>query len=424
MGIYSLLVLLLALMLLRVPIYLALGGVSMIYFALNGVPLSMLTNRASLALDTIALLAIPLFLLAGKLMNRSGVTKRIFAFCQDAVGFIPGGLGHVNVCASLIFSGMSGAALADIVGLGQVELKSMRDAGYDQDFAIGVTLSSSVLGPIIPPSIAVVLYAINAEVSITGLFLAGFVPGLLMALMLMAFVYVIAWRRGYPRLPLPTAGQLGRHFLAALPAIMTPVILVGGMVLGIFSATEAAAVAVCYSLLLGFSYGEIKLADLPRIAAESAREVAVLTIIIAMAMVFGWILVVEQIPQAMAQVVLYFADYRGLLLFAILVLLLLLGCFMDATSLLLILPAILTPALAQVGVDPLHFGIIMVVAITIGMYTPPIGIGLFAMQRIANVGFYEVVRAATPWLLPLVAGLVVLTYWPWVVLVLPRAFGY
>ena len=424
MGIYSLLVLLLALMLLRVPIYLALGGVSMIYFALNGVPLSMLTNRASLALDTIALLAIPLFLLAGKLMNRSGVTKRIFAFCQDAVGFIPGGLGHVNVCASLIFSGMSGAALADIVGLGQVELKSMRDAGYDQDFAIGVTLSSSVLGPIIPPSIAVVLYAINAEVSITGLFLAGFVPGLLMALMLMAFVYVIAWRRGYPRLPLPTAGQLGRHFLAALPAIMTPVILVGGMVLGIFSATEAAAVAVCYSLLLGFSYGEIKLADLPRIAAESAREVAVLTIIIAMAMVFGWILVVEQIPQAMTQVVLYFADYRGLLLFAILVLLLLLGCFMDATSLLLILPAILTPALAQVSVDPLHFGIIMVVAITIGMYTPPIGIGLFAMQRIANVGFYEVVRAATPWLLPLVAGLVVLTYWPWVVLVLPRAFGY
>jgi tripartite ATP-independent transporter DctM subunit len=424
MGIYSLLALLLVLMLLRVPIYLALGGVSLIYFTLNGVPLSTLTNRASLALDTIALLAIPLFLLAGKLMNLSGVTKRIFAFCQDAVGFIPGGLGHVNVSASLIFSGMSGAALADIVGLGQVELKAMRDAGYDRDFAIGVTLSSSVLGPIIPPSIAVVLYAINAEVSITGLFLAGFVPGLLMALMLMAFVYVIAWRRGYPRLAFPTAWQLGRDFLAALPAIMTPVILVGGMVLGIFSATEAAAVAVCYSLLLGFSYGEIKPADLPRIAAESAREVALLTIIIAMAMVFGWILVVEQVPQAMAEVVLRFADFRALLLFAILVLLLLLGCFMDATTLLLILPAILTPALAQVGVDPLHFGIIMVIAITIGMYTPPIGIGLFAMQRIANVGFYEVVRAATPWLLPLIAGLVVMTYWPWVVLVLPRAFGY
>ena len=424
MGIYSLLALLLVLMLLRVPIYLALGGVSLIYFTLNGVPVSMLTNRASLALDTIALLAIPLFLLAGKLMNLSGVTKRIFAFCQDAVGFIPGGLGHVNVSASLIFSGMSGAALADIVGLGQVELKAMRDAGYDRDFAIGVTLSSSVLGPIIPPSIAVVIYAINAEVSITGLFLAGFVPGLLMALLLMAFVYVIAWRRGYPRLPFPTARQLGWHFLAALPAIMTPVILVGGMVLGIFSATEAAAVAVCYSLLLGFSYGEITLADLPRVAAECAREVALLTIIIAMAMVFGWILVVEQVPQAMAEMVVSFADFRALLMFAILVLLLVLGCFMDATSLLLILPAIMTPALAKVGVDPLHFGIIMVIAITIGMYTPPIGIGLFAMQRIANVGFYEVVRAATPWLLPLMAGLVVMTYWPWVVLVLPRAFGY
>jgi tripartite ATP-independent transporter DctM subunit len=424
MDIYSLLILLVVLMLVRVPIYLALGGISLIYFTLNDVPLSMLANRASLALDTIALLAIPLFLLAGKLMNLSGVTKRIFAFCQDAVGFIPGGLGHVNVAASLIFSGMSGAALADIVGLGQVELKSMRDAGYDRDFAIGVTLSSSVLGPIIPPSIAIVIYAINAEVSIAGLFLAGVVPGLLMALLLMAFVYVVAARRGYPRLPFPSAGRLGRHFLAALPAIMTPVILVGGMVLGIFTATEAAAVAVCYSLLLGFCYGEIKLADLPRIAAESAREVGLLTIIIAMAMVFGWILVVEQIPQAMAQVVLDFADHRGLLLLAILVLLLMLGCFMDATSLLLILPAILVPALAQVGVDPLHFGIIMVVAITIGMFTPPIGIGLFAMQRIANVGFYEVVRAATPWLLPLVAGLVVLTYWPWVVLALPRAFGY
>ncbi len=413
------------LMALRVPIYLAMGVACLAYFVQSHMALAMLAQRASLVLDSFPLVAIPLFMLAGRLMNLGGITRRIFAFCLDLVGFIPGGLGHVAVVGNVIFAGMSGSALADLGGLGQIQVKAMRDAGYEEKFTVGVTLASSILGPIIPPSIPAVIYAVSAEVSVTALFLAGIVPGLVMAFLQMIFVYVLAVRRGFPREPYPRAGPLGRHFLAALPALFAPVLLVGGMTGGIFSATEAAAVAVCYSLALGVGlYRELRLRDLLRIAAQTGREVAVLTIIIATAMTFGWILTLEQVPQAMAQVILQFADRKVLLLLLINLLILFLGCIMEGTVLFLLLPPIFVPALAKAGVDPVHFGIIMIIGVGIGLFTPPVGMALYLMQNIAKISFEEAVEAALPWLVPLVAALFIITYWPWVVLVVPRAFGY
>ena len=425
MNVYFLIVGVFLLMFFRVPIFLSIGSGCLLYFMTNGVSIAVFVNRAALSLDSFPLIAIPLFMLTGRLMNHSGVTRRVFRFCSDIVGFIPGGLGHVNVAASLVFAGMSGSALADLGGLGQVEIRAMREAGYDAKFAVGVTLASSILGPIIPPSIAAIIYAINADVSITGLFLAGILPGLMMAFLQMVYVYVIAVRRGYPREALPRLGDLVRHFVVALPALFTPVLLIGGMTAGIFSPTEAAAVVVCYSLLLGVAfYRELGYRNLLRISVEVGQEVAILMIIVAMGMVFGWILTAEQVPQKMAEIIIEFGGKKELTLFFVVLFMLFLGCFMEVTVLLILLPPIFVPALANIGVDPLHLGIISIIAIGIGMYTPPFGIGIYAIQKITGMSFEEVVQAAIPWLIPLITGLFVITYWPGLVLVVPRAFGY
>lgn len=416
---------LLALMAIRVPIYLAMGIASLVYFLQTGTPLEMLAQRSALVLDSFPLVAIPLFMLAGRLMNVGGVTQRIYAFCHDLVGFIPGGLGHVNVVGSLVFSGMSGSALADLGGLGQIEIKAMLEAGYSRRFTLGVTLASSILGPIIPPSIPAVIYAANTDVSVTALFLAGIGPGLLIAAMQMLFVWLIAVRRGFPREPRPRLRPLIRSGAAALPALLAPLLLVGGMTLGVFTPTEAATVAVGYSVLLGVVvYRELRASEAIRMTVEVGREVAGLTIIMAMGLVFGWILTVEQVPQAMAGLILQFADNKAVVLLAINLLVLFLGCFMEAPVLLLVLPPILVPPLATIGVDPVHFGIVLIIAVGIGMYTPPIGVALYAVQRFTNTEFGEVVAAMVPWLLPLVIALFIVTYVPWLALSVPRAFGF
>jgi len=416
---------LLALMAIRVPIYLAMGIASLVYFLQTGTSLEMLAQRSALVLDSFPLVAIPLFMLAGRLMNVGGVTQRIYAFCHDLVGFIPGGLGHVNVVGSLVFSGMSGSALADLGGLGQIEIKAMLEAGYSRRFTLGVTLASSILGPIIPPSIPAVIYAANTDVSVTALFLAGIVPGLLIAAMQMLFVWLIAVRRGFPREPRPRLRPLMRNGAAALPALLAPLLLVGGMTLGVFTPTEAATVAVGYSVLLGVVvYRELRASEAIRMTVEVGREVAGLTIIMAMGLVFGWILTVEQVPQAMAGLILQFPDNKAVVLLAINLLVLFLGCFMEAPVLLLVLPPILVPPLATIGVDPVHFGIVLIIAVGIGMYTPPIGVALYAVQRFTNTEFGEVVAAMVPWLLPLVIALFIVTYVPWLALSVPRAFGF
>lgn len=425
MTVALLFALLLGLMLVRVPIYLAMGFASLVYFALADMSLVMLAQRAALVLDSFPLVAIPLFMLAGRLMNVGGITRRIYAFCHALVSAIPGGLGHVNVVGSLVFAGMSGSALADLGGLGQMEIKAMLDAGYEKRFALGVTLASSILGPIIPPSIAAVIYASSAEVSVTALFLAGIGPGLLLAVLQMLCVYVIAVRRGFPREAAPRARQLVQSGLVALPAILSPVLLVGGMTLGVFTATEAAMVAVCYSLVLAtVVYGELDVRDVARVTVELGQEVASLTIIIAMGLVFGWILTAEQVPQAMAGAILRFSESQALVLCAVILLILFLGCLIEGPVLLLVLTPILVPPLVAIGVDPVHFGVVMIMAIAIGMFTPPVGLALFAVQRFTGSDFGEVASSVLPWLLPLIAGLFIVTYVPGLALSVPRAFGY
>lgn len=425
MPVATLFVVLLGLMAVRVPVYLAMGIASLAYFLQTHTPLTMLAQRTALVLDSFPLVAIPLFILAGRLMNVGGVTRRIYAFCHDLVGCIPGGLGHVNVLGSLVFAGMSGSALADLGGLGQIEIKAMLEAGYDRRFTLGVTLASSILGPVIPPSIPAVIYAMNADVSITAVFLAGIGPGLVIAAVQMIFVWLIAVRRDFPREPRPNARRLARSAVAALPALLAPLLLVGGMTLGVFTPTEAATVAVVYSLLLGLAvYRELRVGAAVRIVVEVGREVAGLTIIIAMGLIFGWILTIEQVPQSMAALILRFAGQKALVLFCIDALVLFLGCFLEGPVLLLVLPPILVPPLARMGVDPIHFGIVLIIAVGIGMYMPPLGVALYAVQRFTNLEFGEVVAAALPWLLPLVAALFIVTYVPWLALALPRAFGF
>jgi len=415
----------LGLVVLRVPIYLAMGTASLVYFVQHPGPLVVLAQRAALALDSFPLVAIPLFILAGRLMNSGGVTRRIYAFCHDLVGSVPGGLGHVNVAGSLVFAGMSGSALADLGGLGQIEIKAMLDAGYERRFTLGVTLASSILGPIIPPSIPAVIYAMNTDVSVTAMFLAGIGPGLVLAALQMTFVAIIATRRRFPREPWPGARQLARSGGAAMPALLAPLLLIGGMTLGVFTPTEAATAAVAYSLVLGLGvYRELRLAEALRIAVEVGREVASLTIIIAMGLVFGWVLTVEQVPQALASAILGFADQKVLVLLAVDLLLLFLGCFVEGPVLLLVMPPLLVPALVQMGVDPVHFGVVFILAVGIGLYTPPVGVALYAVQRFTGCEFGEVVSAALPWLLPLVAALFIVTLVPWLTLAVPRAFGF
>ncbi len=425
MPVVVLFVVLLGLMAVRVPIYLAMGIASLVYFLQTHTPLTMLAQRAALVLDSFPLVAIPLFMLAGRLMNVGGVTRRIYAFCHDLVGSIPGGLGHVNVLGSLVFAGMSGSALADLGGLGQIEIKAMLEAGYERRFTLGVTLASSILGPVIPPSIPAVIYAMNADVSVTAVFLAGIGPGLVIAAVQMIFVWLIAVRRDFPRAPRPSAGRLARSGVAALPALVAPLLLVGGMTLGVFTPTEAATVAVAYSLLLGLAvYRELTVGAAVRITVEVGQEVAALTVIIAMGLIFGWILTLEQLPQSMAALIFRFAGQKALVLLAIDALVLFLGCFLEGPVLLLVLPPILVPPLARMGVDPIHFGIVLIIAIGIGMYMPPLGVALYAVQRFTKLEFGEVVAAALPWLLPLVAALIIVTYVPWLALAVPRAFGF
>ena len=425
MNVYAICLLILALLLIRLPVFLAIGAGCALYFLTNNYNAATIAARLFYSIDVYSLLAIPLFVLAGNLMNKSGVTHRIFRFCLGLVAFIPGGLGHVNILGSLVFAGMSGSALADLGSLGRIELKAMRDAGYPLPFSMGVTLASSSLGPVIPPSIAAIVYAINAHVSIAGLFLASIVPGLVLALMMMLFVSYYAIRYKLPSHKVGSLRELAYYFASALPAILTPVLLIGGLSMGIFSPTEAAAAAVIYSLFLGLVvYRELPLGDIWPTIVDSSREVSALLLVVAVGIVFGWILTVEQVPQDIAAFLVGLTNDPRLLLLLVVLLALVLGCFMEVTVLLLLLPPIVLPPLVAAGVDPLHVGVVLIITISIGMFTPPFGIGLFAVQRIAGTTFAEVVKGFVPWLIPLLLSVLILVLVPDLVLVVPRAFGF
>ena len=421
MLIALLLALLFAQILVGVPVGIALGSSSALFILLSGqVPEMVVAHRMINGVDSFPLLAVPFFILAGNLMNTAGITERIFAFARALVGWTRGGLGHVNIGASVIFAGMSGAAVADAGGLGAIEIKAMRDAGYDPGFAVGVTAASSTIGPIIPPSLPMVIYGVMAGASIGQLFAAGFLPGLAMALALAAMVAWFARRKGFPRDQPFAWNRLWTSFRAAFLSLLTPVIIVGGILFGVFTPTEAAIAACAYALVLGvLVYRTLSWRRFLRVSFDTIETTAVVLFIVAGASIFAWILTSNRVTEQFAALILSVSETPWVVLLLINGILLIAGCFLETVAAITILVPVLLPVVAGVGVDPVHFGVIMVLNLMIGLLTPPIGMVLYVLSRVSGVPFERCVVATAPFLIPLVAVLMLVTFLPGLVLWLP-----
>ena len=414
------------LVILEVPVAFAMGlaSIASIVFT-QPIPLSIVVQRMGTGLDSFVLIAIPLFVLAGHLLNRAGIADRIFEFTAAAVGHIRGGLAHVNVVASMIFAGMSGVAQADAAGLGVVEVNAMRKEGFDPAFAAAVSAASAIIGPIIPPSVIMVVYAVMVQASVADLFLAGFLPGILMGGSLMVMIYWMV-RTGRVKAP-PTKRMsvplVGRTFVRALPGLAAPILLTVGLLAGVATPTELGALTVVYAAALGFIQRELTIADLLSAMRETLVTCGVLVFIIACAVPFGWIVATSQAPMKLAMFLTSISGDNMVILAIINVALLVAGCFMETTAILLIATPALYPTIVALGIDPVHFGIIIVVNLLIGTLTPPFGVILFIMMDIAKVSLAQMTRAVLPFYIPLVFTLIVVTYWADFVLYVPRLFG-
>jgi tripartite ATP-independent transporter DctM subunit len=408
-------------LLVGVPLFASMGLASFAFVWFAGIPAGIVPQKIAQSANSFPLLAAPLFILMGNIMNSAGITDRIFAFATACVGWLRGGLCHANILASVIFAGMSGSAVADAGGVGTLEIKAMKDEGYDAETAAAITAASATIGPIIPPSLPMVIYGVSADVSIGGLFLAGVIPGLLMAGALMAMVTQLARRRNMPRSPFPGLRDLWIAYRRAHWALMTPVILFGGMILGLFTPTEAAAVATCYALILGlFVYGDFRMKDLPGLIADTVETTGVVLALVMTAAALGWCLSISRIPQTVGPMIVDLVGSPLMFLLAVNLLLLVVGCFMEALAAMLILIPILTPAAASFGIDPIQFGLIFVLNLMIGTITPPVGVVLFVTSKIAGISFEAMSRAILPWLVPLLAVLAAITLWPPLTTWLPR----
>jgi tripartite ATP-independent transporter DctM subunit len=402
-----------------------LAGAAWLFGDLFDARVATMIARTSLdKMNDFLLLSIPFFLLAGRLMNVGGITERLFDFVAVLVRPIRGGLGHANVLASVLFAGMSGSATADAVGLGQIEIKAMAKAGYDHRFSAGITAASALLSPIIPPSIVLVAYAVQAQVSVGALFFAAIVPGLLMAGVFMAWVAYCAHRYGFPAGSRASLAEIWTAFRRAILALLTPAILLVGIYSGLFTPTEAAAVAALYALLVtGFVYREV---GWRRILAEirgTFIDTAVMMIIIAFTSAFGVILIRSGVPADLAQFLAGLTDSPTVLLLLLLLLWLAVGLAMDQTPAILILTPILMPIVQKFQVDEVHFGVVMALALTIGLLTPPTGMVLYALIRVTGLGYDQLVRIATPYTLMLIGLVVILILFPELTLFLPRLLG-
>jgi tripartite ATP-independent transporter DctM subunit len=410
-------------LLIGVPIFIALAGSSLIYtHFIAGIPDFVVLHRMAGGVDSFPLLAVPFFILAGNLMNSAGITNRIYDFAVAAVGWLRGGLGHVNVVGSVIFAGMSGTAVADAGGLGTIEIKAMRDHGYDTDFAVGITAASSTLGPIIPPSLPMVIFGVMANVSIGQLFAAGFVPGFLMAGFLMLHISWYAHRHGIGSDQAFRLKVLAVSFVAALPALMTPAIIIGGMTFGWFTPTEAAIAACAWALILGtFLYRSLSLKQFYKITLDTIETTAAVLLIVGAASLFGWVLTTTQVTEQVTRTLLAVSDNPLVILFMINIILLVVGCFMETIAAISILVPVLMPVVLKAGIDPVQFGVIMVLNLMIGLLTPPVGMVLFVLARVAKIPFDRTVKAVSPFLVPLLIVLALITIFPQLTLVVPTA---
>ena len=413
-------VLLFVLLIAGAPVAVALGLSSLFFISTTGMPNLVVLHNMVNGINSFPLIAVPFFILAGNLMNTSGITNKIFTFARATVGWMHGGLGHVNVGASVIFAGMSGAAVADAGGLGNIEIKAMRDAGYDTDFSVGITAASSTIGPIIPPSLPLVVYGVIANTSIGQLFAAGLIPGLIMALALMIMVAFYSRIRGYPRDDRFRLSVFLRTFADAILPLFTPIIIVGGILGGLFTPTEAAIAAVAYSLLLGvFVYRTLDARQVLRVSMETVEMTASIMMIVAASAIFAWILTANQVAQHFAQAMLSITDNKVALILIITAIVLVVGCFMETIAAITILTPVLLPVAITLGMDPVHFGIVLILNLMIGLLTPPVGLVLYVLSKVADVPFERCVVATAPFLIPLVVVLLLLTFVPQLSMLLP-----
>ena len=416
--------LLVVLFVVGIPAAFALGLTTLIVTVIErgfgAIPYTIIAQRMVYGVNSFPLLAIPFFILAGRIMNTGGITDRIFDFAHRLVGHWRGGLGQVNIAASIIFSGMSGSAVADAMGIGQIEIRAMRQSKYPDDFSVAVTAASATIGPVIPPSIPLIIYAVIANVSATALLIAGILPGLLMGGLMMIVVAIQARRLNLPTEIWAGWGALGRSFVRAILPLLAPAIIIGGMWTGVFTPTEAAAVAAMYAIAITMLvYRELTFADLFAMIRETMRDTAIILLIVAAAALYAWFLVFAQIPQILVGAITRLDLDPISILLALNVFLLIVGLFMETNAAITVFTPMLLPVAVAAGVDPVHFGIIMILNLMIGLLTPPVGMVLFAVAKVAELPLNKVVRAVVPFYIPLLIALLLVTYVPQISLLLP-----
>ncbi|WP_321449872.1 TRAP transporter large permease [uncultured Cohaesibacter sp.] len=411
----------LVLFLLGFPVVYAILIPSIGYVVIEGLPIALLAQRVTYSLDSFPLVAVPVFIFVGNLMNLSGITDRIFKFADTLVGRIPGGLAQVNIFSSLIFSGMSGAALADIGGLGKIEIEAMKKRGFAAPFSAAVTASSAVVGPIFPPSIPLIVYGSVTSVSIIQLLIAGIIPALICIVLLMITAAMIAIVTKMPRSERwPTCREIVSSFLPALPALLTPILMIAGMMLGIFTPTEAASVTAAYVLLISaVVYRELTLKHIWTALLLTLRSTSAILIIVAVASLFGWILAIEQIPQDFSKVILQLSTDPIVLLVIANLIFFVVGMVLDSTTATLLVVPIIAPPLVMAGIDPVHLGIVVIFNLMLGLLTPPMGLSLFLVSSIAGISLRALLKALLPFYVPLLLCLGIITFAEDVVLWLP-----
>lgn len=417
--------LMLGLMLLGSPVAVTMGLTSLISLGtLRGfteIPWDIMAQRIMYGVSNFTLLAIPFFILAGRLCNEAKITDRIFEFAKCLVGHLKGGLGHVNIVASMIFAGMSGSAVADAGGLGQMEIKAMVDEGYDLDFSTAVTGASATIGPIIPPSIPMVIYGSLAGESVAKLLIAGFFPGIIMGFAMMGLVWFMAPWYGFkakPRAPLREFVRAGKEGFFPL---MAPVILIGGIISGIFTPTEAAAVAVMYALFMGVIYRTVTWSSFLSVLRDTMLDTAIILFIVGASSIYSWVIARYQVTDVLTNWIGSVVSNPLMFLLVINLFLLLVGCFIDPTPALFILVPVFMPMVKQYGIDPIHFGVIMVLNLMIGLLTPPVGTVLYTLHRVTNLPLERIAVAMVPFYIPLLATLILIALFPSISLVLPNA---
>jgi C4-dicarboxylate transporter, DctM subunit len=416
-------IILVGLIMLGLPIAVSMGMTAVLFFVLLGETnvLSMVPARMYSSTTSFTLLAIPFFILTGNLMNAGGITHRLFQFAQNLVGHLKGGLGHVVVVSAMIFAGMTGAAVAEAAALGTVELEGMTKRGFDRKFSAAILASASTIGPVIPPSIPFVIYGSITGTSVGRLFLGGFLPGFLMGIALMIIVYIISKQRGYPRERRATLRELLNSTWGALSAIITPIIIIGGMVSGIFTPTEASVAATVYALILTmFIYREVKFKDLPKILWETLETSVRVLFIISAAGIFGWLLIHQRVPETVMSALMSLSSNPWVVLLIINIILLILGCFMEGICIMLLTIPVFMPMINKLGIDPVHFGVMMTLNLMIGLLTPPVGMVLYTISSIGKIPVWELAHELRWHLVALAVVLGLVTYVPGVATWVPN----